>query len=56
LRYHGLRVNRVDMVVLSTMFREEDGSLTERNEDVKHARGGGWVTRVGSLTMRGNLT
>jgi uncharacterized DUF497 family protein len=58
LRYHGLRVNKIDMVVLSAMFmfREEDRSSTGRNEDVKHARGGGCVTRVGSLTIRGNLS
>jgi hypothetical protein len=40
------------MVVLSTMFRVEDGSSTGRNEDVNCAWGGGWVTRVGRLTKR----
>jgi hypothetical protein len=27
------------MVVLSTMFPEEDGSSTRRNQDIKRARG-----------------
>jgi hypothetical protein len=38
--YHGLRVNRIDMVVLSTMFCFLPGSSTGRNEDVKHGRDG----------------
>jgi hypothetical protein len=45
----------IDMVVLSAMFREKDGSSIEKNEDVKRARGGEWVTHVRSLTMRDNL-
>ena len=44
------------MVVLSGTFCKEDGSSIERNKVVKRARGGGWVTRLEILTMRGNLT
>jgi hypothetical protein len=43
------------MIVLSTMFREQDESSTGKNQDVKRARGGGWVTRMGSFTTRDNL-
>jgi hypothetical protein len=45
--HSGIRVNRIDMVVLSIRYNLLHGHLSEWNKEVKRARGGvvwGWVT------------